>query len=165
MLEWEHETLFENDDLNRVVTRKDRMYYQYGDWSEAQARYVNGQVISTFLCRDEESECLRLAYGHHHRRSGLVSTAKLCRNINKNAATTMGIEYSEFNLVTNKEEHKEESVTKLEERILAHCLLLPYVIPNKKFEAKFEVVYADWDVGLLNNPKQQMSPCATAMMS
>ena len=67
--------------------------------------------------------------------------------------------------MSNEDNHKEESVTKLEERILAHCLLLPCVIPNKKFEAKFGVVYADWDIGTLNNPKQQMSPCATTLMS
>ena len=94
-----------------------------------------------------------------------MSTAKLCRNENANAVTAMGVEYCEFNLMSNKDEHEEESVTKLEERILAHCLLLPYVIPNKKFEANFGVVYADWDVGTLNNPKQQKRPCATALMS
>ena len=75
----------------------------------------------------------------------------------------MGIEYCEFNLVTNQEEHQEESVAKLEERILAHYLLLPYVMPNINFEKKFVLVYADWDVGLLHNPKQQMNPCATVL--
>ena len=95
----------------------------------------------------------------------MVSTVKLCRNGNANAITTMGIKYCEFNLMTNKDGHKEESVTKLEERILAHCLLLPYVMANNNFETKFAAVYADWDVGTLNNPKQQMSPCATALMS
>ena len=62
-------------------------------------------------------------------------------------------------------EHREESVTKLEERILAHCLLLPYVMANNNFETKFAAVYADWDVGTLNNPKQQMSPYVMALMS
>ena len=80
VLEWKHESLFANDHLNRVVTRKDRMYYQYGDWSETQSLCVNGQVILAFLCRGEESDCLRLAYGRHLR-SGMVSTAKLCRNV------------------------------------------------------------------------------------
>ena len=66
----------------------------------------------------------------------MVSTAKLCRNGNANAITAMGIEYCEFNLMSNKDEYEGESVSKLEQRILAHCLLLPYIIPNKKFEAK-----------------------------
>ena len=92
-----------------------------------------------------------------------MSTAKLCRNGNANAITTMGIKYCEFNLMTNKDGHKEESVTKLEERILAHCLLLPYVMPNENFEKQFALVYADWDVGSLHNPKQQMNPCATVL--
>ena len=118
-------------------------------------QYINIQL---------ESECLRSAYGCHWR-SGMVSTANLCRNENANAVTAMGIEYCEFDLMPNKDEHEEDSVTKLEERILAHCLLLPYVIPSKKFEAKFWVVYADWEVGTLNNPKQQISPCATTLMS
>ena len=135
MLEWEHESLFANDDLSGVATRKNRMNYQYGDWSEAQSRYVNDQVISAFLCWGEELECLRLAYDRH-RRSGMASTAKLCRNDNANTVTAMGIAYCEFNLMSNKDEHKEESMTKLDERILAHCLLFPYVMANKNFEKK-----------------------------
>ena len=63
-----------------------------------------------------------------------MTTAKLRKNDNKNAVEAMGIEYCEFDIVTNKEEHKEESVASLEERILAHCLLLPYVMPNINFE-------------------------------
>ena len=31
----------------------------------------------------------------------MVSTAKLCRNENANAVTAMGIEYCEFNLMSN----------------------------------------------------------------
>ena len=48
----------------------------------------------------------------------------------------MGLEYSEVKLVTNKDEHEEETVTKLEEWILTHCLLLPYVLPNKILNKK-----------------------------
>ena len=61
----------------------------------------------------------------------------------------MGLEYSKFELVTNEIEHEEETVTKLKERILAHCLLLSYVSPNKTFEKQFAVVYDDWDIGWL----------------
>ena len=71
--------------------------------------------------------------------------------------------FSDSFLVTNQEEHKEESVASLEERILSHCLLLPYVMPNENFEKQFALVYADWDVGSLHNPKQQMNPCATVL--
>ena len=94
-----------------------------------------------------------------------MTTAKLRKNDNKNAVEAMGIEYCEFDIVTNQEEHKEESVASLEERILSHCLLLPYVMPNENFEKQFALVYADWDVGSLHNPKQQMNPCATVLTS
>ena len=69
----------------------------------------------------------------------------------------MGLEDSNFELVTNKIEREEETVTKLEDRILAHCLLLPYVLLNKTFNKQFAVVYDDWDVGCLRVPK--MTPC------
>lgn len=75
----------------------------------------------------------------------------------------MGVEYSELNLVTNKEEHEQTSVDKLEERMLAPCLLLPYVIANKTFERKFAVCYADWDVGSMNNAKKEMTPSANVL--
>ena len=92
-----------------------------------------------------------------------MTTAKLRKNDNKNMVEAMGIEYCEFDIVTNQEEHKEESVASLEERILSHCLVLPYVMPNENFEKKFALVYADWDVGSLHNLKQQMNPCATVL--
>ena len=81
-----------------------------------------------------------MAYGGH-RRSGLVSTAKLIRNPDAPAVSAMGLEYSELKLVTNKDEHEEETVTKLEEWILTHCLLLPYVLPNKIFNKTIAVVF------------------------
>ena len=62
-------------------------------------------------------------------------------------------------LVTNDIEHEEQTATKLEERILAHCLLLSYVLPNKTFNKQFAVVYDDWDVGCLRIPKKEMTPC------
>ena len=60
---------------------------------------------------------------------------------------------------TNEIEHEEETVTKLEERILAHCFLLPYVLPNKIFNKMSTVVYNDWDVGCLRVPKKEISLC------
>ena len=119
-------------------------------------------MISAFLCRGEEWECLRVAYGSR-RRYGLVTTAKLCRNDIAGAVSAMGVEYSELNLVTNKDEHEETSVDKLEERILAPCLLLPYVISNKTFEQKFAVSYADWDIGSMISAKKEMSPSANVL--
>ena len=71
----------------------------------------------------------------------------------------MGLEDSNFELVTNKIEREEETVTKLEDRILAHCLLLPYVLPNKTFNKKFAVVYDDRDVGCLRVPNKEMTQC------
>ena len=154
--------MFEEDVTNKVVTRKYRTYYQYGDWLEVLSRYENAQVISAFLCQHEECECLRVAYGSS-RRTGRVTTAKLCRNKNVCAVSAMGVEYSELNLVTNKDEHEETSVVKLEERILAPCLLLPYVISSKTFEQKFAVSYADWDIGSMINAKKEMSPSANVL--
>ena len=61
--------------------------------------------------------------------------------------------------MTNEIEHEEETVTKFEERIVAHCLLLPYVLSDKIFNKQFAVVYDDWDVGCLSIPKKEMPLC------
>ena len=71
----------------------------------------------------------------------------------------MGLEYSKFELVTNEIKHEEDTVTNLEERSLAYCLLLPYVLPNKTFNKKFAVVYDDRDVGCLRVPNKEMTQC------
>ena len=83
-----------------------------------------------------------MVYGGHQR-SGLAATAKLIRRLGDGAKLAIRLEYSKFELVTNENKHEEEKVTKLEVRILVHCLLLPYVLPNKTFKKQFAVVYDD----------------------
>jgi hypothetical protein len=138
------------------------MNYQYGEWTEVKMSYDKPQVISVFLCRVEEFEGLRVAYGGH-RRSGLVSTAKLIRNSDAATLSAVGLEYSELKLVTNKDKHEEETATKLEEWILAHCLLLPYVLPNKIFNKIIAVVFDEWSVGSVREPKKETTPCETVL--
>ena len=50
MLEWESDRLFADDAVNKVQTRKNRMYYQYGEWTEVKMSYDKPQVISVFFC-------------------------------------------------------------------------------------------------------------------
>ena len=92
---WEKDQLFANNTVNKVQTRKNRMYYTYGKWKEVNMNYEKAQVISTFLCRGEEFEGLRVAYGGHWR-SGLATTAKLIRKFEDGAKLAMGREYSNW---------------------------------------------------------------------
>jgi len=54
------------------------------------------------------------------------------------------------------------NIDELESTTKAHCLLLPYVIPNVAFAKQFAVVYDDWDVEGLSG-KQCMRPCNTVL--
>ena len=81
------------------------MYYQYSEWKEVKKNYEMGQVISAFSCEGEEFEGLRVAYGGHQR-SGLATTAKPIRKLQDGATSAMGLEYSKFELVTNKKQHE-----------------------------------------------------------
>ena len=61
-----------------------------------------------------------MAYGGH-RRSGLVSTAKLIRNSDAATLSAVGLEYSELKLVTNKDKHEEEYYQHVTDIVNNYC--------------------------------------------
>lgn len=48
MLEWENERLFVNDQLDKVETRKGRMYYRYSELADVKKTFDSSQVLSAF---------------------------------------------------------------------------------------------------------------------
>ena len=161
VLEWENERLFKGDPLNKIVTRKNRMYYHYKTRAEVESRFSEGQVISAVMCVEPGTNVILIAYGSQ-RRSGNVSTVRVRRRQRGSNVSAMGMLYLMFEMEDSDSEDERWDVRELEEATKAHCLLLPHVLPNDDFAKQFAVVYDDWDVEGLDG-KRNMRPCNSMM--
>jgi hypothetical protein len=90
VLDWENERLFKDDPLNKVFTRKNRMYYHYPNRTETESRFSNGQILSAVMCNKSGSNVILIAYGSQ-RRSGKVSTVTVRRRRHGVNVTAMGV--------------------------------------------------------------------------
>ena len=104
-----------------------------------------------------------IAYGSQ-RRSGHVSTVRVRRRQRGINISAMGMLYLMFELGDTDAEDKERDILGSEKETKAHCLLLPYVLPNNNFAKQFAVVYDDWDVEGLSG-KRNTKPCNSMMSS
>ena len=74
ILEWEYERIFKDDPLETVIRRNGGMYYQYTEFKDIQMRFLDGLVLSGYVCEGEHFSKIVVAYGNQ-RRSGIMNEA------------------------------------------------------------------------------------------
>ena len=76
--------------------------------------------------------------------------------------TAMGMLDVLFSMEEKDKDATDLSIEDLQRMTTAHCLLLPYVLPNVSFAKRFAVVYDNWDMEGMNG-KTSMTPCNTIL--
>ena len=147
VMDWVREEMSKRDTRgnDEEFKREERMYYQYKTLAEIKKRFSCGEVISGFTTGGED---LLIAYGKN-RRSGLMNIVKIERMDNGSAMKSMGLAYVSCKLKEKSQElegFKNLDVKMVEDEIISHFILLPYV-ETGEFRGLFAVIYDDWDVG------------------
>ena len=147
VMDWVREEMSKRDTRgnDEEFKREERMYYQYKTLAEIKKRFSCGEVISGFTTGGED---LLIAYGKN-RRSRLMNIVKIERMDNGSAMKSMGLAYVSCKLKEKSQElegFKNLDVKMVEDEIISHFILLPYV-ETGEFRGLFAVIYDDWDVG------------------
>ena len=138
------------------------MYYQYSSWLDVQEKFESGHVVSAFLLKMDDGEHLVVAFGSH-RRSGLVSLAKITQVDGKKDIASLGLAYTTYVMSLEKDCMVDVSLEKIEQQTTSHCLLLPYRLPNKSFDKQFAIVYDNCNTGSLDRTKSKVEPCKNVL--
>ena len=162
VLDWENERLFQDNPLEMIANRPSRMYCKDARWFDVQEKFESGHVVSAFLLKMDDGEHLVVAFGSH-RRSGLVSLAKITQVDGKKDIASLGLAYTTYVMSLEKDCMVDVSLEKIEQQTTSHCLLLPYMLPNKSFEKQFAIVYDDWDTGSFDGTKSKVKPCPNVL--
>ena len=162
VLDWENERLFQDNPLEKIETRKGRAYYHYSSWFDVHEKFDSGQVLSAFLLEMHDGEHLVVAFGSH-RRSGLVSLSKLTQLHGRKDTTSLGLNYATFDLSLENDCMTNVALEQIEKKTKAHCLLLPYKLPNTSFNKQFAIVYDDWDTVSFDGIKTNVEPCPNVL--